>query len=139
MRRSNALGELAFQDLLSDANGYIVDDTMEIRVDIIVKDVSFSIFEKCDAPGADIKPLVHDNTFYVSKGVSTHTKHMYSTVCTYVQYLSVVSSVFRDMFAFTDADEGKRETEEIELKDLDASEFRIFLGAVYPTRYPVTG
>lgn len=43
------------------------------------------------------------------------------------------------MFALTEADENTKEMEEIELKDLDASEFKTFLGTIYPTRCPVTG
>ncbi|KAH7713532.1 Protein BATH-38 [Aphelenchoides avenae] len=52
--------------------------------------------------------------------------------------MPVVSSVFRDMFALTEAAACEKEIEELELKDLDANEFKEFLGIVYPIRYPVT-
>ncbi|KAH7711331.1 Protein BATH-38 [Aphelenchoides avenae] len=109
------------EDLLSDANGYVVDDSVEIRVIFIPRDVYSSIFEECEAPAVDVKLVVGDRTFFVNKG-----------------YLSVVSSVFRDMFALTEAAAGEKETEELELKDLDADEFKEFLGIVYPIRYPIT-
>lgn len=43
------------------------------------------------------------------------------------------------MFALANAAEGKKQMEEIELKDLEAGEFEEFLGVIYPTRYPITG
>ncbi|KAH7716829.1 Protein BATH-38 [Aphelenchoides avenae] len=82
---------------------------------------SFNVLETDGALAADIKLKVGDGVFYANKG-----------------YLSVVSSVFRDMFAFTEAAERNEEREEIELKDLDAGEFKEFLGVIYPTRYPIT-
>ncbi|KAH7699730.1 hypothetical protein AAVH_33163, partial [Aphelenchoides avenae] len=82
---------------------------------------SLDVFETDGAFPADIKLKVGDSFFYVNKG-----------------YLSVVSSVFRDMFAFTESAESKIEMEPIELKDLDASEFREFLGVIYPTRNAIT-
>ncbi|KAH7666372.1 CRE-BATH-38 protein [Aphelenchoides avenae] len=82
---------------------------------------SLDVFETDGAFPSDIKLKVGDNVFYVNKG-----------------YLSVVSSVFRDMFAFTEAAENKIEMEPIELKDLDAREFQEFLGVIYPTRRAIT-
>ncbi|KAH7698442.1 Protein BATH-38, partial [Aphelenchoides avenae] len=108
-------------ELLNDANGYVTDDSVEIRVEIILKDVYSSIFEEGEAPAADVKLLVGDRTFFVNKG-----------------YLSVVSSVFREMFALTEATKGKKDVDEIELKDLDADEFKEFLGVIYPTRYLIS-
>ncbi|KAH7716802.1 BTB/POZ domain-containing protein [Aphelenchoides avenae] len=110
--------------LLNAANGFVVGDSVEIRVDISVTDVcgaSFNVFETVGAPAADIKLKVGDSVFYANKG-----------------YLSVVSSVFRDMFALTETTERKKEREELELKDLDAGEFKEFLGVIYPTHYPIT-
>ncbi|KAH7716798.1 BTB/POZ domain-containing protein [Aphelenchoides avenae] len=110
--------------LLSAANGLVVNNSVEIRADFSVTNVcgaSFSVFETAGALAADIKLKVGDSVFYANKG-----------------YLSVVSPVFRDMFTLNDNAEGKKETEEIELKDLDASEFKEFLGVVYPTCYPIT-
>ncbi|KAH7716810.1 BTB/POZ domain-containing protein [Aphelenchoides avenae] len=110
--------------LLNAASGFVVEDSIEIRADISVADVcgaSFNAFETAGALAADIKLKVGDSVFYANKG-----------------YLSVVSSVFRDMFALTEAAEGKGRMDEIELKGLDANEFKVFLGVVYPTCYPVT-
>ncbi|KAH7711747.1 Protein BATH-38 [Aphelenchoides avenae] len=93
-------------------------------VDLSVTDVcgdSFHVLEIAGSLAADVKLRVGDSVFYANKG-----------------YLSVMSSVFRNMFALSEAAEGKKEMEEIELKDLDASEFKDFLGVIYPTRYPVT-
>ncbi|KAH7713540.1 BATH-38 protein [Aphelenchoides avenae] len=109
------------EELLNDANGYVTDDSVEIRVEIILKDVYSSIFEEVEAPAADVKLLVGDRTFFVNRG-----------------YLSVVSSVFREMFALTEATKGKKDVDEIELKDLDADEFKEFLGVIYPTRYLIS-
>ncbi|KAH7699942.1 BATH-38 protein, partial [Aphelenchoides avenae] len=107
------------EELLSPAHGFVVNDSVEIRVDLILKDVFFSMFEKGEA--ADIKLKVGESAFFVNKG-----------------YMSVVSSVFRDMFAVTEVTESKEEIGEIELKDLDASEFKEFLGVIYPNRHPIT-
>ncbi|KAH7706173.1 Protein BATH-36 [Aphelenchoides avenae] len=55
-------------------------------------------------------------------------------------YLSVVSSVFRDTFALlgTNVDKDQDGLEQFKLNDLDASEFKEFLGVIYPTRYLIT-
>ncbi|KAH7716827.1 Protein BATH-38 [Aphelenchoides avenae] len=110
---------------LTALNGLVVNDCVEIRVDFSVSDVcgaSFNAFEAAAALAADVKLKVGDSVFFANKG-----------------YLSVVSSVFRYMFALTEAaGEGEKEIAEIELKDLDAGEFKEFLGAIYPTCYPVT-
>lgn len=48
----------------------------------------------------------------------------------------MVSSVLRDMLGVTaaaGAEQIKKEMEELELKDLDVSEFKEFLGVVYPS------
>ncbi|KAH7709388.1 Protein BATH-36 [Aphelenchoides avenae] len=93
------------EKLLNAANGFVVGDSVEIRVDISVTGVcgaSFNVFETVGAPA------------------------------------EVVSSVFCDMFALTEATGSKKETEELELKDLNANDFKEFLGVVYPTHYPVT-
>ncbi|KAH7713536.1 BATH-38 protein [Aphelenchoides avenae] len=99
---------ISSEELLSPANGFVVNDSIEIRADLILKDVLFSLFEKDEA--ANIK----------------------------LKYLSVVSSVFRDMFAVTEVTESNEEMGEIELKDLDSSEFKEFLGVIYPSRHPIT-
>ncbi|KAH7709387.1 Protein BATH-7 [Aphelenchoides avenae] len=112
------------EELLRTGSGFVVDDCMEIRAEISLTDVCGTSLDVFDIPGAlaaDIRLKVGDSVFYANKG-----------------YLSVVSSVFRDMFALAEATEGKKETEEIELKDLDAIEFKEFLGVVYPSRYPIT-
>ncbi|KAH7709367.1 Protein BATH-38 [Aphelenchoides avenae] len=96
----------------------------EIRVDFSVTDVcgaSINVLENAGALAADIKLKVGNSVFYANKG-----------------YLSVVSSAFREMFALTAAADSNKETEELELKDLDANEFKEFLGVVYPTCYPIT-
>ncbi|KAH7716801.1 Protein BATH-38 [Aphelenchoides avenae] len=111
------------EKLLNAANGLVVNNSIEIRVDISVTDVCgawFNVFDTAGALAADIKLKVGDSVFYANKG-----------------YLSVMSSVFRDMFAFTEAAEGKKKTEQLELKDLDAGEFKEFLGVIYPTCYPI--
>ncbi|KAH7713535.1 Protein BATH-24 [Aphelenchoides avenae] len=98
------------EELLSAANGFVIDDSVEIRVDFSVTDAcgaSFNVFETAGAFAADIKLKVGEGIFYANKG-----------------YLSVVSSVFPDMFALTETAEGQKETEEIVLKDLDASDFK---------------
>ncbi|KAH7716803.1 Protein BATH-38 [Aphelenchoides avenae] len=110
--------------LLSAASGYVVDGSVEIRVDFSVTDVcgaSLNVFDIPGALAADVKLKVGDSVFYANKG-----------------YLSVVSSVFRDMFALTEAAEDKEEMDEFELEDLNAGEFKEFLGVIYPTRYPIT-
>ncbi|KAH7695221.1 BATH-38 protein, partial [Aphelenchoides avenae] len=109
--------------LLNAVNGFAVKDSVEIRVDFIVNDVrgaSFQVFETVGGLAADVKLKVGDSGFFANKG-----------------YLSVISSVFRDMFALTEAAECETEMEEIELKGLDAGEFREFLAVIYPTRYPI--
>ncbi|KAH7680207.1 speckle-type POZ protein-like protein, partial [Aphelenchoides avenae] len=113
------------KELLDAVNGFVVGDSVEIRADFNLTDVcgaSFNVFETVGALGADIKLKVGDSVFYANKG-----------------YLTVVSPVFRDMFALSEAAEGKKEAEELELNDLDASKFKEFLGVVYPTCYPITG
>ncbi|KAH7713538.1 Protein BATH-38 [Aphelenchoides avenae] len=109
------------EGLLSATSGFVVNDAVEIRVDFGITDVcgtSFNVFETAGALGADIKLKVGDSIFHANKG-----------------YLSVVSSVFRDMFPLTEAN---KESEELELKDLVASDFKEFLGVIYPTSYPIT-
>ncbi|KAH7709386.1 BTB/POZ domain-containing protein [Aphelenchoides avenae] len=112
------------EHLLNAANGYVADGSVEIRVDFSVTDVCGSSLNVFDVPGAlaaDVRLKVGDTVFHANKG-----------------YLSVVSPVFRDMFALTDGDEGKKGIEEVELEYSDASEFKEFLGVIYPTRYPIT-
>ncbi|KAH7716809.1 BTB/POZ domain-containing protein [Aphelenchoides avenae] len=111
------------QNLLNVENGFVVNDSVEVRVDFSVTDVGGTSLNVFDIPGAfaaDVRLKVGDNAFYANKG-----------------YLSVASSVFRDMF-MSEAADGKKDTEEIELQDVDANEFKEFLGVVYPTRYPIT-
>ncbi|KAH7709389.1 BTB/POZ domain-containing protein [Aphelenchoides avenae] len=109
--------------LLSATIGFVSADISE--EDICVTDVCgapFNAFHTAETLAADVKLKVGDTVFYANKG-----------------YLSVVSSVFRDMFAFTEAaDEDKEDTQEIKLNDLDASDFKEFLGVVYTTCYPIT-
>ncbi|KAH7704690.1 Protein BATH-38 [Aphelenchoides avenae] len=103
--------------------GFVIDDSVEIRVDVVLKAVFFSIFEQGQSPAADMKLLVGDCAFYVNKG-----------------YLSVMSSVFRETFALSDAnaEKDKDGMEQLTVKDVSASEFKEFLGVIYPTRYPIT-
>ncbi|KAH7709391.1 hypothetical protein AAVH_23363 [Aphelenchoides avenae] len=96
-------------------NGFVdrqVDHPIETRAGISIADADgapFNAFETDLALGADVKLKVGDSVFYANNG-----------------YLSVVSSVFRDMFAFTAAagpEQSKKEMKEVELKGLDASDF----------------
>ncbi|KAH7695908.1 BTB/POZ domain-containing protein, partial [Aphelenchoides avenae] len=111
-------------ELQNPDSGFVVDDSVKILADFSVTDVcgvACNVFETVDALAADVKLKVGDRVFYANKG-----------------YLSVVSSVFRDMFALTKAAEDNTEMEEVELSDLNANEFMEFLGVVYPTRYSIT-
>ncbi|KAH7709392.1 hypothetical protein AAVH_23364 [Aphelenchoides avenae] len=60
------------KELLSAVNGYVVDDSVEIRVDFSVSDVCgalFNVFETEGALAADINLKVGDSVFYANKGV----------------------------------------------------------------------
>ncbi|KAH7701094.1 BTB/POZ domain-containing protein, partial [Aphelenchoides avenae] len=112
------------EELQNPDSGFVVDDSVEILADFSVTDVcgaAYNVFEAVGALAADVKLKVGDSIFYANKG-----------------YLSVVSSVFRDMFTLTNTAEYSEEMDEIELKDLKASEFMEFLGIVYPTRFTIT-
>ncbi|KAH7716805.1 Protein BATH-38 [Aphelenchoides avenae] len=112
------------KELLGSASGFVVNDSVEISVDFCVRDLygaSFNVFETAGALGADIKLKVGDSVFYANKG-----------------YLTVVSPVFHDMFVLAQSAKDEKETEDLELKDVNASEFKEFLGVIYPTCYPIT-
>ncbi|KAH7716807.1 Protein BATH-36 [Aphelenchoides avenae] len=53
-------------------------------------------------------------------------------------WLDSSSAISSPIHRFTEATEGKKETDEIQLKDLDAGAFEEFLGVIYPTCYPIT-
>ncbi|KAH7705657.1 hypothetical protein AAVH_27132 [Aphelenchoides avenae] len=106
------------------------DDSAEIRVNFSVTDVCGDSSNDLDSAcllADDVKLRVGDNGFYANKGLRFRsTRHH----CEYaVEYLS---SVFRDMFVLSEASQGKKEMEEIELKGVDASEFKNFIGAIHP-------
>lgn len=58
--------------MLSAASGYVVDGSVEIRVDFTVTDVcgaSLAVFDSPGALAADIRLKVGDGVFYANKGV----------------------------------------------------------------------
>lgn len=60
--------------MLSADSGFVVADSVEIRVDFSVTDVcgaSFDVFDADAALAADIKLKVGDGVFYANKGVSS--------------------------------------------------------------------
>ncbi|KAH7687777.1 hypothetical protein AAVH_40670, partial [Aphelenchoides avenae] len=90
--------------LLDVANGFMGDDSAEIRVNFSVTDVCGDSSNDLDSAcllADDVKLRVGDNGFYANKGLS-------------------------------EASQGKKEMEEIELKGVDASEFKNFIGAIHP-------
>ncbi|KAH7716804.1 hypothetical protein AAVH_15753 [Aphelenchoides avenae] len=92
--------------LLSADRGIVVDHSVEIRAGLSVADTDGALF----------------NGFETAKSLAADIK---------LKYLSVVSSVLRDMLGVTaaaGAEQIKKEMEELELKDLDVSEFKEFLG-----------
>ncbi|KAH7716808.1 hypothetical protein AAVH_15757 [Aphelenchoides avenae] len=90
-------------DLLGKIRYYVTD----------VCGASLNVFDVPGALAADVGLKVGDSVFHANKG-----------------YLTVVSPVFRDVFALTDGAERKEDIDEVELEDPDPSEFREFLGVI---------
>lgn len=107
--------------LLTQKNGFVTDDAVAIRVDFTIKNVygaAFDIFGDEDALPSDVEFIVEDAAFYANKG-----------------YLSVISPMFRTMFASNFVENGRQE---IPLRNVKADDFRQFLMAVYPMQQQLT-